>query len=251
MYTFKPQAKSNAKRFLVATCKVDAADVGQYLAQNADGEWGTYLGEDGKPVRHQLVYAEKRAAEGMAPAGVAGNDPDALAFDPVNGTDFGTERTVAGDALPAAEDLHAMAQASTAADPELAAALAQHDEDGNDTPDAQEAARSSAFARLAASQLGTQTPSTAAAEPERAGSGSSVKIQKDRPTANGITRPSAGTTCARVWALCEELTANMGRTAPLSVVVDTAKAQGINQFTARTQYACWRKFNGISGRVGK
>lgn len=235
MYTFKPQDKSNAKRFLTKTCKVAVEDVGQYIAQDADGKWGTYLDESGQPVRHQLVYAAQRAAEGKAPAGVASNDPDALAFDPVHGT--GTPEQAAAQATPEP-------RVGTKVDPELEAALLQHDADGNDQPEVQR----SAFGAFALGQL-TASATPAPAAPAR--NSTSVKIEKDRPTANGITRPSAGTTCAKVWDLAEDLTATMGRTAPLSVVVDTAKAQGINQFTARTQYACWRKFNGIVGRVSK
>jgi hypothetical protein len=239
MYTFKPQAKSNAKRFLVTTCKVAVEDVGQYLAQDSEGRWGTYLDESGQPVRHQLVYAAKRAADGAAPAGMAKEE----------GQRFGEERTVPADALPSEAEAHAVAQAAgetaQADAAALEAALKQHDDDGEDVVNAQ---GNTAFGAFAFSQL-TSTAAPAPAAPAR--NSTSVKIEKDRPTANGITRPSSGTTCARVWELAEELTAAMGRTAPLSVVVDTAKAQGINQFTTRTQYACWRKFNGIVGRVGK
>lgn len=66
-FKFKPQAKSNAKRFLVKTCKIDEANVGEYLTQ-ADGEWGTYVDGSGQPVKHADIVAhiEQRAAETLS-----------------------------------------------------------------------------------------------------------------------------------------------------------------------------------------
>lgn len=68
MFTFKAQAKSNAKRFLVTTCKID--NFGDYLTQH-DGQWGTWLDAEGKPVPAAQV-AEPAAAtateEDTAPA---------------------------------------------------------------------------------------------------------------------------------------------------------------------------------------
>lgn len=68
MYTFKAQAKSNAKRFLVQTAKVDNFE--EYLTQDGDGNWGTYLDETGKPAKFADVLAaiEARKEETCAPA---------------------------------------------------------------------------------------------------------------------------------------------------------------------------------------
>lgn len=206
MYTFKAQDKSNAKRFLVKTCKLEAFNL--YLTQH-DGNWGTWLGADGKPV---------------------------LAADVVISA---AERTVPADVLPSPADTHAQAQASVTED--------APEPEPEDEPAAGPSA--SAFGAFAASQLGVK-PEPVKPEAGPAES-SSVKIEKDRPSANGITRPSAGTICASVWELAALLSDKLGRTVSLTVLIDAAKDQGINQYTARTQYACWRKFNGITGRVTK
>ena len=81
------------------------------------------------------------------------------------------------------------------------------------------------------------------------------KIEKSHPEQNGVKRPSPGTVCARVW----DLTASMSevsefgiahsKIATLSQVIKAAEALGINKFTARTQYARWRVFNGLTGRL--
>lgn len=228
MYTFKANSsKSNAKRFLVQTAKVD--DFGQYLTQNGD-EWGCYLDADGKPVRHQLVYAAQRAADGRAPAGMA----------------LEAAAAPAPAEAPAVGVLSNMAAGATVRDGALEAAIEAGEAEADAEDDSPAAA---AFGAFALGQL-TAKPQ---AEPEAAApaNSSGVKIEKNRPHANGITRPSAGTICADVWELAEAMTASMGRTVPLAALVDAAKEQNINQFTARTQYACWRKFNGITGRVSK
>lgn len=228
MYTFKANSsKSNAKRFLVQTAKVE--DFGQYLTQNGD-EWGCYLDADGKPVRHQLVYAEQRAAEGRAPAGMTGPAPTPAPAPAPAPADVGVFASMAG---------------SAARDGALEAAI----EAGEEEAEPQPTPEGLAFGAFALGQLTSKPASEQADAP--AAAAPTVKIEKNRPQANGITRPSTGTICAEVWELAELLSQSLGRTVSLAVLVDAAKDRGINQFTARTQYACWRKFNGITGRVSK
>lgn len=63
MFTFKAQAKSNAKRFLVTTCKIE--NFQDYLTQH-EGQWGTWV-EDGQPVPFAYVVGTG------APAGEPGD----------------------------------------------------------------------------------------------------------------------------------------------------------------------------------
>ncbi len=224
MYTFKANSsKSNAKRFLVQTAKVE--DFTQYLTQQGE-EWGCFLDADGKPVRHQIVYAEQRAAEGRAPAGMVGPAPTPAPAP----ADVGVFASMAGAAVR---------------DGALEAAIEAGEEEAEPQPTPEGRAFSAfAMGQLTAKPANEQADAPAAAAP-------TVKIEKNRPQANGITRPSTGTICAEVWELAELLSQSLGRTVSLAVLVDAAKDRGINQFTARTQYACWRKFNGITGRVSK
>ena len=103
----------------------------------------------------------------------------------------------------------------------------------------------SAFANLITSQL-TPTPQPdTAAKPAPA----AKSIQKDREEYNGVKRPSVGTICAQVWDIASAMAKELGRTPTLSEVTKACMSTNINQFTARTQYARWRVFNGITGRL--
>jgi hypothetical protein len=63
MFTFKTNSsKSNAKRFLVNTCKIDAAITETYLTQ-VDGQWGSYVDSDGKPVTLAATLAPAPKAD--------------------------------------------------------------------------------------------------------------------------------------------------------------------------------------------
>lgn len=110
-----------------------------------------------------------------------------------------------------------------------------------------------AFSAFAMAQLTAPSNNVQAAEPAKdkrqQAASTGVKIEKNRETRNNVTRPSAGTTCATVWDLCGEMTASKGSTVALSELVEEAIKRQINQFTARTQYARWRAFNGIKDRV--
>lgn len=107
-----------------------------------------------------------------------------------------------------------------------------------------------AFSNFAMAQLTAGTQAAAPAPAPAAAASNVGKIQKDRAESNGVKRPSEGTVCAAVWDIATGLS-NPGeenRVAKLSEVVKAAEAAGINKFTARTQYARWRVFHGVTGR---
>ena len=82
---------------------------------------------------------------------------------------------------------------------------------------------------------------------ESAPKGNGVKIEKDRPEQNGLKRPSAGSTCAIIWDTCDEISKTSGHTCTSAELFNAL--QGYNECTLRTQYARWRHFNGITGRL--
>lgn len=114
-------------------------------------------------------------------------------------------------------------------------------------PEDEPANTGSAFAAFAVAQLGGGAKpnilnfARAPAEP---------KIERNRPENNGVKRPSEGTICAHVWSLATQLSAE--KTAPaiatLGETILAAEAVGINKYTARTQYARWRVYNGHTGK---
>lgn len=74
-----------------------------------------------------------------------------------------------------------------------------------------------------------------------------AKESNKMPEQNGIRHPKPNTKTGEVWAKCNELSTKLGRTVTraeiLAALPDTVKD------TVTTQYAFWRKFHGISGRV--
>lgn len=72
---------------------------------------------------------------------------------------------------------------------------------------------------------------------------------KKEPEQNGIRKPSVGTLCRAAWDLLDAVTAEMGQTAPISYVLPVALAKGLNEANVKAEYARWKKYHGISGRV--
>lgn len=73
-----------------------------------------------------------------------------------------------------------------------------------------------------------------------------AKDASKMPEQNGIRRPKADTTCGKVWAIFDQLSAKTG--APATIGDSLKAAEGVAEATVRTQYARWRKFHGITGR---
>lgn len=69
------------------------------------------------------------------------------------------------------------------------------------------------------------------------------------PEQNGVRRPQPDTSCGKAWALMDQISATIGQPAPISHVLAIAGRHGLNVDTVKTQYARWKKFNGVTGRV--
>jgi hypothetical protein len=80
----------------------------------------------------------------------------------------------------------------------------------------------------------------------RAPSGSSngLKIEKDRETRNGVTRPSAGGKCRGVWDMLDAI----GTNATAKEARTKATELGFDKTTTMVQFYRWRKFNGVEER---
>jgi hypothetical protein len=77
-----------------------------------------------------------------------------------------------------------------------------------------------------------------------------LKVEKSKTAKvqqNDITRPAAGTLCGLIWATCDELTATHGSPAQIAQLKASESVKQVNDHTVKTQYARWRKFNGIVG----
>lgn len=62
---------------------------------------------------------------------------------------------------------------------------------------------------------------------------------------NGVTRPGADSSTGKVWAIADAESAKAGKPAERKPVLEAAKAAGINEATAATQYGRWCKYHGI------
>ena len=69
------------------------------------------------------------------------------------------------------------------------------------------------------------------------------------PEQNGIRRPKPATKCGQVWQLADELSAKFGQPTPVKDLLVAVVAAGLNEGNAKAEYARWRKFNGVTGRV--
>jgi hypothetical protein len=237
--------KSSAKRGFGRAFKDLAAKADHFLTLH-DGKWGFFKHEDGGPLPSQSVDAVAVESIGvlndMAPADIEAppqsvTHADAVQHDPavVNAMKRVLKR--AQDlGVPGADPANAEAMLDSAA-AQGAAAAVDEDDDTPATPDA--------FGKFAAAQLGSRP----APAPAPAPAASSTRIQKQRDEQNGVKRPSTGTVCDQVWEMAQRLTDDKFTTATLGEVIKACEAKGINKFTARTQYARWRVFNGITGRL--
>lgn len=79
-----------------------------------------------------------------------------------------------------------------------------------------------------------------------------AKVAKDsqrQPEQNGIRRPGPDGKCGQVWGLADTLSAELGQAVPIANLLKAGEEQGLNPNNIRTEYARWKKFHGLSGRI--
>lgn len=69
------------------------------------------------------------------------------------------------------------------------------------------------------------------------------------PEQNGIRRPKPEGLCGQAWAIFDSVSAKNGAPASIGESLELAREQGLNDGNVRAEYARWRKFHGITGRV--
>lgn len=146
----------------------------------------------------------------------------------------------AADEKKAAEKAEAkrLADEKKAADKAEREAKKEADKQAREEKRAAEKAEKDAAKKAAAEQKAAE-----AAEKKAAREASKM------PEQNGVRRPKTDTKCGKVWTLIETIGEQMGQTPPVAYVMQHGKAQGFDDNTLKTQYARWKKFNGIEGRV--
>lgn len=76
-----------------------------------------------------------------------------------------------------------------------------------------------------------------------------AKEQNKMPESNGVRRPKPETLCGKAWGVFDEVSAKNGAPASIKESLELAKARGLNEGNVRVEYARWRKFFGITGRI--
>ncbi|UFK26948.1 transcriptional activator [Vibrio phage vB_VpaS_AL-2] len=76
------------------------------------------------------------------------------------------------------------------------------------------------------------------------------KVEKPKmPSQNGVTRPRPDTLCGRVWAIADEMSAKKQAPVAVADLLVVTDAEGLNAGNVRCEYAAWRKFHGVTGRI--
>ena len=70
-----------------------------------------------------------------------------------------------------------------------------------------------------------------------------------QPVQNGARRPGPEGKCGKAWALMDSLSAKLGAPVAIADLLVASRALGLNDNMVRSNYASWRKFNGVAGRV--
>lgn len=69
------------------------------------------------------------------------------------------------------------------------------------------------------------------------------------PEQNGVRRPKPDTLCGKAWALFDECSRRLASPVPVNFALTLAPNFGLNEGNVKTEYARWKKFNGVEGRI--
>lgn len=78
-----------------------------------------------------------------------------------------------------------------------------------------------------------------------------AKKAQQMPEQNGIRRPRPEGKCGQAWAMMDAMSGELGSPVPVGDVVTKGEAAGLNAGNIRAEYARWKKFHGITGRIAK
>ena len=76
-----------------------------------------------------------------------------------------------------------------------------------------------------------------------------AKTIEKMPEQNGVKRPKDGTLCGQAWKIFDDISAKNKQPCAISEALVVSTASNLNPSNVRAEYARWRKFHGIAGRV--
>lgn len=163
----------------------------------------------------------------------------------MNDTTKPTKEQVAADALAAKQaaekaEAEKVAKAAKKAEKESEAAAKKAEAETKKAAKAAEKEAAKAKVKAdKASKLEAKVAAKAAKEANR------------QPEQNGVRRPGPDGKCGKAWAVFDELSSKINSPVAIADALVVTKAQGQNDTNVRCEYARWKKFNGISGRIAK
>lgn len=196
--------------------------------------------------RHLLLaaigcMAFRNAEPGTDGAGTVPADtktPEQLAAEKAAADQAAAEKKAADKAAKDAEKAKAAAEKAAKKEQEKAAKAAEVE-----AAKAKKAAEKAAAAAKAEEDKKAKEAAAAAKKEEQAKAKEANKL----PVQNGVTRPKDNTVTGSVWVAADAISFKKGSPAAVSEVL--AALPGVADATVKTQYARWRKFFGVQGRV--
>lgn len=129
------------------------------------------------------------------------------------------------------------------------AAAKQAENDAKAQAKADEKAEKARLKEEAAATAKQEREAKAAAKKQEAADKKAAKEAARMPEQNGVRRPKPDGLCGRAWALADKLSGELGQPTPIANLLEAARAEGLSEGNVKTEYARWRKFNGVTGRV--
>lgn len=164
---------------------------------------------------------------------------DQNAVPPVPGVE--TTNVLTPEQIAAAEQAKRDAEQKAA---EKAAQKAQKDAEKAEAKAKKDAEKAAAKAAKEAEKLAKAAEKQAKEEAAKA-----AKEANKQPEQNGVRRPKVEGKCGQAWALFDELSNARGSACAIADALPVGIARGLNEGNMKTEYALWRRFNGITGRV--
>lgn len=115
---------------------------------------------------------------------------------------------------------------------------------------AAKAADREAAALKKAEEKAAKEAAKAEAAAAKAAAKEAAKASRQQPEQNGVRRPKPETQCGRIWDLADKLSNEIAAPVSIAVLMTEAHKNGLlEDNTIKTQYARWRKFHGVVGRL--
>lgn len=150
-----------------------------------------------------------------------------------------------------AEQLAAEAQAKAEAEAKAAQKAAEREAAKAQKAQEREAAKAQKAAAKEAEKAAKEEAKAAklAEKEAKKKAAEEAKAASKQPEQNGVRRPRPETLCGKAWAVADDLSMKQGSPVAISTLLATTNPMGLNEGNVKAEYARWRKFNGVTGRV--